>query len=144
MNSIGNSIEDIANLGLLNPKGRSIKLNQFATVEETTGPTRVERFDRVSSVTVLSKVLGRPVGSIGGDINRWITENPPSAGVSFDFGGDLERQADSFIGSGLCFYRFYSFCLPDHGGFIQLLPLFRWWSCFRYRLQLWALCWPWL
>ena len=92
-----NSIDDIANLGLINPKGRSIKLNQFAAIQETTGPTKVERFDRVSSVTVLSKVLGRPVGSIGSDINRWIAENPPPPGIAYDFGGDLERQAASFI-----------------------------------------------
>lgn len=104
-----NSIEDLSEIGLMNPKGRLIKLSQFAEITQTTGPALLERRDRVPSVTVLAKTLGRPSGSIGREIQAWVAIHPPPPGVSIHYGGDLERQAESFLSLGLAFVASFFF-----------------------------------
>ncbi len=97
------STEDIANLTFLNQKGQLLKLSQFATIRPTIGPAVLQRQDRVSAVTVLAGVLGRPSGTIGAELQEWIDNTPPPPGVDVSFGGDLERQAESFASLGLAF-----------------------------------------
>lgn len=104
-----NSVDDLSDLTVMNPQGRLIKLRQFANITQTTGPALLERRDRVFSVTVLSKTLGRPSGSIGREIQDWVEAHPPPQGVSIHYGGDLERQADSFLSLGLAFVASFFF-----------------------------------
>ncbi|MEK7256894.1 MAG: efflux RND transporter permease subunit, partial [Bacteroidota bacterium] len=61
------SISDIANLAMMNNQGQLIRLSQFADITQTTGPNQLERNDRQPSVTIKSKVLGRPSGAVGAD-----------------------------------------------------------------------------
>lgn len=104
-----NSVDDLSTITIMNPTGRLIKLSQFAEITQTTGPALLERRDRVFSVTVLSKTLGRPSGSIGREIQDWVEANPPPQSVSIHYGGDLERQADSFLSLGLAFVASFFF-----------------------------------
>lgn len=87
---------DIANLTVMNNRGELIKINQFATISPTTGPSRLERADRLPAVKVTSKVLGVPSGTIGAEIQEWVAENPPPAGVTIKYDGDLKNQAEGF------------------------------------------------
>ncbi|MEP0711938.1 MAG: efflux RND transporter permease subunit, partial [Algoriphagus sp.] len=50
------SISDVQNLTFLNRKGQLVKLEQFASVNQSEGPTKLERRDRVSSVKITSQV----------------------------------------------------------------------------------------
>ncbi|MBL7793865.1 MAG: efflux RND transporter permease subunit [Saprospiraceae bacterium] len=95
--------EDIAELTVMNPRGQLIKLSQIAEIKPTTGPARLERTDRIPSVKVQSKVLGVPSGTIGEAITAWVAANPPPAGVSVKYDGDLRNQAESFSSLGLAF-----------------------------------------
>ena len=95
--------EDLAALTFLNSRGELIELQQFADVVPGTGPSQLERQDRINSVTLLSKVLGRPSGSVGADIQAKMAENPPPAGVLIAYEADLKNQAEGFGSLGLAF-----------------------------------------
>ncbi|MBI5916329.1 MAG: efflux RND transporter permease subunit [Bacteroidetes bacterium] len=115
-----NSIGDISNLSLMNNQGRLIHLNQFATIEQTTGPNQLERLNRQSSVLIKSKVLGRPSGAVGADVTKLVEEtNPPPTGVSIMYEGDLKNQAEGFtslllaLGAALLFSYLIMVALYD-------------------------------
>ncbi len=63
-------ISDIGSLTFLNSRGQSVELKQFADVYQTTGPTKLQRYNRINAVTVYSQVVGRPSGSIGQDLKE--------------------------------------------------------------------------
>ena len=56
--------DDVANLTFINGRGESVKLAQFADISLGTGPSRLERFNRNSSVTLRSQAYGVPAGAI--------------------------------------------------------------------------------
>ncbi|MBP7821758.1 MAG: efflux RND transporter permease subunit, partial [Saprospiraceae bacterium] len=97
------SVEDIAELTFLNSKGNLIKLSQFATITQTTGPSQLERKDRISSVVIKSKVLGRPEGTVGADIKEYFIKNPPPSGISIAYDGNMKNQSEGFGSLGLAF-----------------------------------------
>jgi HAE1 family hydrophobic/amphiphilic exporter-1 len=98
------NINDIANLGFMNPMGQIIRLNQFAVLKPSTGTTVLQRYNRVSSVTVSSQVVGRPVGSVGEDIiKRLDKEVKLPANVAMIKEGDLKYQAEAFDSMLLAF-----------------------------------------
>ena len=94
-------ISDVKKLTFMNNKGELIELQQFADVYQTTGPTNLQRRDRINSITVFSQVNGRPSGTIGEDIKKEINKGILPAGVNVEYEGDLKNQADSFGSLGL-------------------------------------------
>ncbi|QCR22721.1 efflux RND transporter permease subunit [Pontibacter sp. SGAir0037] len=90
------SVTDIGNLSFVNSQGRLVRLAQFADIKQATGPSQLERYNRVTSVTVNSQVIGRPSGSVGADIQAKIAEIKMPAGVSIEFGGNLKNQSEGF------------------------------------------------
>ena len=97
------NIDDVGNLSFTNPLGQKIRLEQFATITQTTGPSVLERKDRVSAVTVRSQVLGRPTGTIGEELKARIAQNPPPEGVDLAYDGELKFQAEGFGALGIAF-----------------------------------------
>lgn len=94
-------INDINNLVFINNQGQKIKLNQFAEVIESSGPSVLERRDKSPSVNVNAQVVGRPVGDVA---NEWeekfkLLEKPH--GVSYMWGGDIERSQSGFGTMGI-------------------------------------------
>jgi HAE1 family hydrophobic/amphiphilic exporter-1 len=87
---------DVENFSLLNASGEVVKLSQFAKIEETDGPTKLERRNRAPSVTVSCQAAGRPVGDIGTDIDAAITALHLPETITISYGGDLENQDESF------------------------------------------------
>jgi len=90
------SYEDVSNLSFQNSKGDLVKLNQFAKIEPTTGPTTLERKDKVPTVTVEAQVVGRPVGTVGQEIQAKINETNMPVGVSVAAAGDVKNQSEAF------------------------------------------------
>ena len=90
------NLSDIENFVLQNISGQTVKLKQFAAIEESEGSSHLERRNRAPSVTVSSQAAGRPTGDIGDDIQQAIKDLnlPPS--VSIEYGGDMENQAEGF------------------------------------------------
>ncbi len=94
-------ISDINDLTFLNNKGQQVQLRQFASVFQTTGPTKLERMDRLPSVTIFSGVTGRPVGSVGQDIQNAISKISLPKGIEINYLGDLKNQTQAFGSLGL-------------------------------------------
>lgn len=117
------SVEDIAELTFLNSKGNLIKLSQFATITQTTGPSQLERKDRISSVVIKSKVLGRPEGTVGADIKEYFIKNPPPSGISIAYDGNMKNQSEGFGSLGLAFMASILFVYLITSSPLRLLDL---------------------
>jgi hydrophobic/amphiphilic exporter-1 (mainly G- bacteria), HAE1 family len=92
---------ELGELTLQSRTGRLVQLKQFASIEQATGPTKLERVDRNPSVTVFSQAVGRPSGSIGADIRTRLAALDLGPGVTVSYQGDLKNQAEGFGSLGL-------------------------------------------
>ncbi|MFD1145270.1 efflux RND transporter permease subunit [Larkinella insperata] len=92
---------DISRLTFVNNQGKSFELSQFAQVQEQIGESVLERIDRLSSVTVNAQVVGRPVGTVGTDIQAKMAQVKLPEGVSIQYLGQLQQQSDAFGSLGL-------------------------------------------
>lgn len=95
------SIADVQNITFMNTKGQLIKLDQFAAVHQSEGPTKLERRDRVGSVKITSQVVGVPSGTVGTQLTAAINELqlPPQVQINYD--GDLKNQSEGFGSLGI-------------------------------------------
>lgn len=90
------NINDVRRMSFINNQGQAVELQQFADVSETTGESVLERMDRLSSIKVNSGVVGRPVGTVGADIQKKVAEAQLPDGITIEYLGDLKRQSDAF------------------------------------------------
>ena len=90
------SINDVGNLTFINDKGQQIKLNQFATIKESSGPSQLERRDKTASVTVKGQTVGRPAGTVADEWQIAFDKIERPTGVNYVWGGDKERQSEGF------------------------------------------------
>ncbi|QHL89269.1 MMPL family transporter [Nibribacter ruber] len=90
------NVTDIANLSFVNNQGKLVRLGQFAEIKQSTGPSQLERTNRVTSLNVNSQVIGRPSGSVGADIQAKMAEVKVPNGVTIDYAGDLKNQSEGF------------------------------------------------
>jgi HAE1 family hydrophobic/amphiphilic exporter-1 len=93
--------QDVSRLTFVNNRGKTFELSQFAQVIEQTGESVLERIDRLSSITVNSQVVGRPVGTVGADIQAKMAAVKLPDGVSVQYLGQLQQQSDAFGSLGL-------------------------------------------
>ncbi len=93
--------DDLGKLTFVNRFGQQVELQQFASFERTTGPSKLQRRDRNAALTVYAQALGRPSGSIAADFQTMLKERPLPAGVKLSYSGDLKNQQDSFGSLGL-------------------------------------------
>lgn len=91
-----NKIEDIGGLTFQNDKGKMIELCDFADIQQALGPNKLERSNRISSLTIKASVFGRPVGTVGGEVKSIISENIHPKDYSIEYVGQMEQQADAF------------------------------------------------
>lgn len=87
---------DISNLSFLNSSGVLIKLSQFATIQPSSSPSTLERKDKIPTITVEAQVVGRPVGTVGSDIQAKLDKMNKSAGVNIAEAGDVKSQTEAF------------------------------------------------
>ena len=90
------SIADVSNLIFINDMGQQIKLNQFATVTEGSGPSQLERRDKTASVTVKGQNVGVASGIIVAQWQEKIDQLKKPTGVNYIWGGDQENQSEGF------------------------------------------------
>ncbi len=97
------SVEDLRALTFMNKFGQQVRLDQFADVHESSGPSRLERYNRITSVTINSQLLGRPSGAAAAEIQEILNRMDKPAGVAVVFGGNQENQEESFSQLGFAF-----------------------------------------
>ena len=90
------NVTDIANLSFVNNQGQIVRLGQFADIKQSSGPSKLERTDRVTSVNVNSQVVGRPSGSVGADIQARMGKIKVPDGVTVAYEGNLKNQSEGF------------------------------------------------
>lgn len=90
------STEDIKSITFRNDQGNLVELQNFANVTQVQGPGKLERYDRSPSLTVKASVNGRPIGTVGAEINQLISDKIKSTGITIESKGQLERQNDAF------------------------------------------------
>src|SRR5690606_6660174 len=73
-----------------------IRLEQFADVQQGSGPSVLERRDKSPSVTVRSQVIGRPVGDVAAEWEKAFSQLERPTGVNYVWGGDMEMQGEGF------------------------------------------------
>lgn len=87
--------DDVANMTFVNARGENIKLAQFADISLGTGPTRLERYNRNSSVTLRSQAYGVPAGAISKQFVNKLNESNMPQGVQIQATGDMKKMSDS-------------------------------------------------
>ncbi|MCC9135045.1 efflux RND transporter permease subunit [Pontibacter silvestris] len=95
------NLEDVSNLTFMNNQGQLVTLSQFATVTQELGASKLERNDRMTSISVNAQVVGRPVGTVGAEIQQAMASKDLPNGVTIEYGGQLEQQGDAFGSLGL-------------------------------------------
>ncbi|WP_026953220.1 efflux RND transporter permease subunit [Algoriphagus mannitolivorans] len=95
------NIADVQNITFLNSRGQLIKLDQFAQVTQSEGPTKLERRDRVGSVKVSSQVAGVPSGTVGAELQTAIAQLKLPPQVEINFEGDMKNQSEGFGSLGI-------------------------------------------
>lgn len=90
------SKSDIENLTIINNDGSEIKLKQIASISESESPSRLERYNRISSVTISSMVVGRPSGDVGDEVMATIANLDLPDSIQIKYAGDMENQEEGF------------------------------------------------
>ncbi len=88
--------EDVARLSFVTPQGKQIELQQFADIYPASGPTKLERFNKVSSVTVTGYVDNtKPLGNVTAEFRNTLGPRRIE-GTSLEFIGDEKNRGESF------------------------------------------------
>lgn len=95
------SVDELKQLSFASSNGTMIRLEQFASIERTLGPAKLERKDRISSVTVSCEVVGRPQGTVGAEIKALVDKDPLPTGITVSYEGNMKQQAEAFGSMGL-------------------------------------------
>ena len=75
---------------------RTVRLNQVATVRESTGPNQINRRDLTREVAINANAYGRSSGEISNDIRKAMDSIHLPPGYSYQFGGSTRNMAESF------------------------------------------------
>jgi HAE1 family hydrophobic/amphiphilic exporter-1 len=75
---------------------RLVRLNQVATVRETTGPNQINRRDLSREVAVNANVYGRSAGEVTTDIRAALDGISFPPGYRYSFGGSTKNMQESF------------------------------------------------
>ncbi len=94
-------IDDVRALQFINNQGFAIKLEQFADVSYSSGPTLLERRDKSPSVSIQAQVVGRPAGTIATEWEAEFSQLEKQPGLTYKWGGNMENQQEGFGSLGI-------------------------------------------
>jgi hydrophobic/amphiphilic exporter-1 (mainly G- bacteria), HAE1 family len=75
---------------------RVVRLNQVATVRESTGSNQINRRDLTREVAISGNVSGRSAGEISADIKRAMDSMAMPPGYSYKFSGSTKDMGEAF------------------------------------------------
>ncbi|MBK8071226.1 MAG: efflux RND transporter permease subunit [Ramlibacter sp.] len=75
---------------------RIVRLNQLATVRESTGPNQINRRDLTREVAINTNVFGRGMGEVSADITAALNTIDFPPGYRYSFSGSTKNMAESF------------------------------------------------
>lgn len=90
------NINDLGTITFLNNQGKPVQLSNFATITQSLGPNKLERYDRISSLYVKASVFGRPAGTVGSEVKQAIAQKIKPGNVEITMKGQMESMMDAF------------------------------------------------
>jgi len=94
--------EDVSKINFISPvENRSVRLDEFASVEMSTGPSLLERKNRRSSVTLTANTIGIGSGTLIASIKEDFVKNPLPEDITLIWGGDAKSQSEGFGSLGI-------------------------------------------
>lgn len=95
--------ENLKSLTFVNNRGQQVELQQFANIYTASGPTKLQRENRNTAVTVFSQALGKPAGSIFAEFQTKLKNMKLPDGVTLTYQGDIKNQTEGFASLGIAF-----------------------------------------
>ncbi|MBI3260521.1 MAG: efflux RND transporter permease subunit [Ignavibacteriae bacterium] len=95
--------ENLKSLTFVNNRGQQVELQQFANIYTASGPTKLQRENRNTAVTVFSQALGKPAGSIFAEFQVKLKNMKLPDGVTLTYQGDIKNQTEGFASLGIAF-----------------------------------------
>ncbi len=103
--------DDVANMNFVNDKGQQVKLSQFATIAQTSGPSQLERQDRQPSLSITAYNVGTSTGTLSNKINTILQQpNFLPNDVRVIWGGETKRTEES-LGALFAAFAIGLFCV---------------------------------
>jgi len=90
------NIDNVNNTLFTNKRGELIRLSQFAAVNESSGPSQLERRDKSTAIKVQSQAVGVPASVVVAGWQPKLDSIPKPGGVSYVWSGDMEMQSEGF------------------------------------------------
>jgi hydrophobic/amphiphilic exporter-1 (mainly G- bacteria), HAE1 family len=75
---------------------RVVRLNQVASVRESTGPNQINRRDLTREVAINANVFNRSAGEVSNDLRTALDSISMPPGYSYQFGGSTKNMQESF------------------------------------------------
>jgi HAE1 family hydrophobic/amphiphilic exporter-1 len=94
-------IENIEQVSVMNKDGELIRLNQFSSIVLSSGPTQLERFDKVPSIMISSQIAGVANGVVLEDISKKLAELKLPKGMTTTMIGEYKYQAEAGASMGM-------------------------------------------
>lgn len=91
---------DLASMVFINNRGENIRLEQFANIGRSTGSTKLERKNRVPSITIYSQVLGVSSGTVTSEMTKFIKKKNYPSSVVVSFEGNSKNMGEAFANLG--------------------------------------------
>ncbi|MEE4270367.1 MAG: efflux RND transporter permease subunit [Thermoanaerobaculales bacterium] len=88
--------EDVRNLMIPGPDGRSLRLLTVAEVRSDRGPAEIHRVQQQRAAVLTANLEGRCLGSAVRDIEALLDREPPPPGVLAELGGQVTEMQTSF------------------------------------------------
>lgn len=96
-----NRTADLGSMTFTSNRGTQIELSQFANVYQVTGPTNLQRLDRINTIYINSQAVGRADGSIVQEFKSKIAGMKLPGDISLTYLGNAKNQSNSFSSMGL-------------------------------------------
>lgn len=98
------SADDVARLSFVTPQGRLVELQQFADIYAASGPTKLERYNRISSIMVTGYTDNtKPLGNVTQEFRKNLGKQSVE-GTTLEFVGDEKSRSESFSQLGLALF----------------------------------------
>lgn len=91
-----NRLENIPQIPISTPLGRTLSVGSLIAMEQTQGPVSLEREDQERVINVSGNLAGRDLGSVMRDVDSKIRALELPRDFAINFGGELEEQEKAF------------------------------------------------
>lgn len=91
------NIADLDQVTVPNSKGEPIRLSNVVHVEQSLGPTNVQRYDQQRYIQITGSVYGIDTGTAYTEAEKLINSVPIPPSFSWEFSGDEKDRKESFL-----------------------------------------------